>query len=839
MTLPKSSDKSFITMFKNKLKSGFPFPLIGMIILMIGTVIAPFSVIVAMENENSYYSLDLGIKIEDIRYLFSADILDIYGNDAYTILLHVVLIIAAITCAITVFKDLSSKRTANIYYSLGFSRKTLFLPTYLSGAACVTAMVVIPYFLAFIINAFVFGITKELMIALLFSTSAYLNMALVAYTTASIAMIMSGMLVEGSFFAFFLNGITSIITFAVGLFSSALLTGAKITTDGINEVYYYVSPFAESLESIFFGKLNAFNSLAHSYDDLNIIGSCLNSFTPNEHTGAYITLENWKAPNWIPVICWTAVLAGLIYIAMRLFEKKKPEDIGFFASNKTLYRIFFTFSVLGFSSMACVGGKTISKGLTWLYILITLSILLLLTLLFKFILTKVARFKLKEERKYFLAYAGVTILVAALFSTGMFGYVNRMPAVEKVKNVKMTAFTSEYGTFDANYLYAGYDGMGSSAIMMDNFNVYGDKACEFKTAGEISSVQDIHKMLIETENANFSSIFDETKIGAIINIQYNLKNGKTIERCYYYVTPQIIENYAKINSVSESVKDKLINNAFYFLEMQTDYEPYEDKFITVFSRDMLSAQNIELTEAQRIGLVEAYRKDVESMTALEILDSETKTVGTITVRVNDDVYGGEGDYTTVIGDRKGYTFESFDYIYECEGVICIKESMKNTVQWAKDNNVFELMQPDYSMSIGNIEATYNDSSAFKNSLVSTNHLNLIFQARSGRRIQDVDMNYYEHYQTYLSPLTGSHVVTGLTNEEMKIVRENAQSFCITNEKGYFIRLTSPAADENVGEMCAVLFIPESKLTAQMKIKFAAISDKEITTGIDVAVTSRY
>ncbi len=834
MTLLKSSDKSFITMFKNKLKSGFTFPLLGFIVLLYCTVISPFLTIVGIENGTSYLVNQEGLKIENIRYFFSPSLLNHYGNPMGTIFLHMVLIICAIICAVMVFKDLSSKRTANIYYSLGFSRKTLFMPTYLAGAACVTAMVLVPYLLAFIINAFVFGVTKELLIALIFSALAYLNMSLVAYTIASIAMVMSGMLVEGTFFAFFLNGIPTLVAFSISLFSDALLTGGKLSTNEINSVYY--SPLETAIESIFLGKLKVFNSLAHSFENLNSLGSCMNNYAANDYTSNYITIEHWTSPNWIPLICWTVILAGLFFLSLKLFENKKPEDIGFFASNKALYRVLITFSILTFSSLGCIAGKTISKGLTWLYILIIIAVMLVLTLIFKLILTKVARFKIKEERKYFLMYAGVTVLFAFVFSSGFFGYTNRIPAVEKVKSVEVTALSSGRTSYYSNPFYTTYrnNNMGeTSAIMFDGIDQYG-YSYEFKTASEISKIQDIHKTLIKIEGASNQTEFEEFKIGTVLTVKYNLKNGKTIDRCYYYVNPQIIEKYAEINTASENIKDEFMFRAEKFLTMEdNNAETDREKFITVFTSDMLKAEKIDLTEAQRIGLVESYRKDIENMTALEILDPEIKTIGLITTREDNDV-NDENGY--VMGSEKEIEFETFNEAHGGDGYIFIKENMKNTVQWAKDNGVYELMQPDYSMSNGNIEATYNDSSSFKSEFSDICNINLIFQTRAGRLNQN--LNLWEKTNTCLSPLTGSHVVTGLTNEEMKIIRENAQSFCITNEKGYFIRLTSPATDENVGQMCSVLFIPESKLTPQMKVKFATISDKTeyITDSIAVDTT---
>ena len=50
MTLRKFSDKNFISMFKNKLKSAAPFTAIGLALIMMFAVVTPFSEIISINN---------------------------------------------------------------------------------------------------------------------------------------------------------------------------------------------------------------------------------------------------------------------------------------------------------------------------------------------------------------------------------------------------------------------------------------------------------------------------------------------------------------------------------------------------------------------------------------------------------------------------------------------------------------------------------------------------------------------------------------------------------------------------------------------------------------------
>ena len=185
MTLQKFSDKSFSSMFKTRLKSAVFFPIVGLILLAIFVIYEPFADVVALNSPERYGYIDY-INIENVKYILFGN-LGSYSNDIFNVstFMYVIVIIAAILSAIMVFKDLSNKKTANVYYSLGFSRSKLFASTYLAGAVSVLGMVVIPFALSFIINAFAFGVSKELISACIFSVSCLCNVSLIAYTVSA------------------------------------------------------------------------------------------------------------------------------------------------------------------------------------------------------------------------------------------------------------------------------------------------------------------------------------------------------------------------------------------------------------------------------------------------------------------------------------------------------------------------------------------------------------------------------------------------------------------------------------------------------------------------------
>lgn len=824
MTLQKFSNKSFSSMFKDRLKGGIFFPIIGLLLLSIMVVYEPFAEVVALNNPEQFGYIDY-ISIENVRYILFGG-LNSYTDDIfnYSTFMYVIVIIAAILTAVMVFKDLSSKKTANVYYSLGFSRSSLFSSTYLAGAASVLGMVVIPFALSFIINAFAFGISKEFLSALIFAVSCLCNVSLIAYTLSAIAMTLSGMLVEGIFFSFFLNSISPIFTFSCCMFSDGLLTGGGFVE--ANDFYY--GTFENSFISAFLGKLSYMNNLSHSAQEVQRLSCCL--YTSDiEGFRPYLSVENWTTPAFIPLLVWSFILIGVIALSFGIFSRKKAENIGFFASNPILYRIFFGTLIVGFSSLGCSGGRRITKGLTWLYVLIVLAICLVITAILTLILVKISRVKFKKEFGYFGIYCIAVVLFGAIFSTGFFGYQNRLPEVEKVAGVEITAFSS---SLSEDY---GYDGelAGESwgtvdPIQMGTFAT--NSVYTFTAKADIVNVQELHKGLIEADNAKLSQNYADTKIGAKINIVYTLKNGKEISRSYYRTTPELIEKYITYKGVSDKIKLDMTEKLSYMISSINDNgdfynDQFFDEFFTVFSKDFTTAHKVKLSEVQLFALLEAYTLDAEKLSAKQLLSPKEKALGALAIREDWNVLGPFDEATgTEVVEGKGSelefdTFNSNNHnAYNGDGYIVINENMTNTIKWAKDAGIYKYFAIDYDKEISSVEVTHNNSSIIKLDLANNFNRNLLFSAKSFK-LNDRYMQSY--FNQVFVRLNGSHYAVDLTDEEIRFLRDNAHPSYLTTETGYFVRF---ATNEET-PIYSTVFIPDSKLTPDLKIKLAQSNEE--------------
>lgn len=92
-------------------------------------------------------------------------------------------------------------------------------------------------------------------------------------------------------------------------------------------------------------------------------------------------------------------------------------------------------------------------------------------------------------------------------------------------------------------------------------------------------------------------------------------------------------------------------------------------------------------------------------------------------------------------------------------------------------------------------------------------------------------------------LYGSHYAIGLTEDEIKFLRDNAYPFYLTTETGYFVRF---ATNEET-PIYSTVFVPDSKLTPELKIKLAQSDEAKeeyygegvTSVGAEPSVTAHY
>ena len=159
--------------------------------------------------------------------------------------------------------------------------------------------------------------------------------------------------------------------------------------------------------------------------------------------------------------------------------------------------------------------------------------------------------------------------------------------------------------------------------------------------------------------------------------------------------------------------------------------------------------------------------------------------------------------------------------------------MVNCVNWAKKADVYKYFAINHKIGITTVDVAYNNSSLIKLSIASEYHPNLLFTADSYRIGDSYEYKDYGDVGVSTSvPLAASHVVGNLTAEEIRYIRENAYTGYLTTQTGYFIEITT---DEEK-PLNVTLFIPESKLTPELKVKFA-IGDTGNNTPVRVESTT--
>ena len=232
MTSQKSSISTFAFTFLNALKGNFILPLLNTIAL-IG--IAPLSCFLFITRFKmgyyGYVEADLtgpGITnrenvITDLyKYVVFNDFEAVFANVA----IHFLIIVVSILLAVLMFRFINSKKTVNVYYSLGITRGNQYFARYLSGLLMMTVSIAIPFLICLFINISVFGSSKELWSAILFYIGGYCSLSFFTFSLTAAVISGVGTIAEGIAFSGILMLSPTMLIFSIEQLMKKLTWGA-------------------------------------------------------------------------------------------------------------------------------------------------------------------------------------------------------------------------------------------------------------------------------------------------------------------------------------------------------------------------------------------------------------------------------------------------------------------------------------------------------------------------------------------------------------------------------------------------------------------------------------
>lgn len=569
----------------------------------------------------------------------SGKFLIIGGSDNYilTDILYfytAAVVVLSAALGIMLFRFVSSKAKSNIYFSLGISRAGLFSAHWLAGTAMLEAAVLLPLAVSAILNLAYFGSSVMLWRALLFYAVHMTVTALAGFTVAAAVSVCVGTISESVIFSlaflafpiaavYFLNNAVPHLLFGAPHNSNyALYPSASHNQD----ISMALSPFGRVLSRL--------NLLSLNNDVFIRSGSLVSADGFSKITAD--ELKSWSAPSLEPYILWAILTALLFVFGLLMLRIRKVEICGFSGRNKIInFVITAMVSVSAIAMTVSVGLKPAANKEYLLYSVIFVLLSAVIFVILDFALNR--SFKIiKKEWKYGLIHMALACAVMLSLYTGFFGYSSRLPDIDKIESVSVSAPDILLGSYMSNNDdltfsdYSGYYGSiddkgnivntNNKCYYLTNIDTTRMVIGGFKSENDIKTVRELHKKLIASGRraVSQSEDYSERTVNNTVIIRYKLKNGREIIREYQNV---VLSDYRSLYSVENTenwngkIKNELLNI------------DSERVFPVLFSRQMDEKTVIDPQFTQ--GLARAIYNDITALGADRILCSDSKWLGAI------------------------------------------------------------------------------------------------------------------------------------------------------------------------------------------------------------------
>ena len=657
----------------------------------------------------------------------SGKFLIIGGSDNYmlTDILYfytAAVVVLSAALGIMLFRFVSSKAKNNIYFSLGISRAGLFSAHWLAGTAMLEAAVLLPLAVSAILNLAYFGSSVMLWRALLFYAVHMTVTALAGFSVAAAVSVCVGTAGESVLFSLAFIAFPSAAVYFLNNTVPKLLFGAPHKSN------YALYPSASHNQDISmalspFGRVLSYLNLPMLNNDAFIRSG---TFVSNGFSAMSADkLKSWSAPSLKPYILWAILTALLFVFGLLMLRIRKVEICGFSGRSKALnFLLTAMLSVSAGSTIVAV--NFYFSQITDKQYLITgiITVLLSAVIFVVFDIMLNLSFKaLKKDWKYGLIHMALACAVMLSLYTGFFGYSSRLPDIDKIESVSVSAPDILLGSYMSNNDdltfsdYSGYYGSiddkgnivntNNKRYYLTNIDTTRMVIGGFKSESDIKTVRELHKKLIASGRRAVSQgeDYSERTVNNTVIIRYKLKNGREIIREYQNV---VLSDYRSLYSVENTenwngkIKNELLNI------------DSERVFPVLFSRQMDEKTVIDPQFTQ--GLARAIYNDITALGADRILCSDSKWLGAIALYHDiasdgveavaatqaqaevpdiddidtpaDDVRNAwkAGNYGEMMTNGSEYgDFGKF------KSVIPITEEMTNTVEYLKAHGLYDLL----------------------------------------------------------------------------------------------------------------------------------------------------
>ena len=545
---------------------------------------------------------------------------------------EVLIILGGVLAGIILFSFAQSKKQCNVIFSLGISRRKIFLAKYLGGLLPFCAAVIIAAFFELVA---VFGVGYSPNAAIIkiavYWVVSFIGIYSISFTITSAAIAYTGNIVEGLIFTV----IIAILPMAAGVLFGEMRGFYTVGGIGVYEGdWNFFSPYLYMFKFI---SLDAYGAQEQYSEGSNILLSGYQLYFKFNENGA--PFYNLTISDYSGAITDFVYAAIIFVIAIFAFPKRRNEISGSFGRAKGINEICAVFSgiyVMTFGMHSIIRSMFDTERGSFLAFLYSLGFFIVAYFVFKMIFAHKRKLIIKSTLKRIPCYIVSIAIVTTVFSTGLFGYASRIPNAEDIDSIEFSSTISNpYSTvnnsdalhrnpiygYEAMTAYMGYSSTGGH----DRFfygsgyqNIY-YPTYSVDDESMIHRLIEIHRSFVQ--KGHIKSTASDT-CAMNFQIVYTLKNGKTIKR-YYSVTTE--ENAKRIMGLCDTTVAKS-GIEEYFETNPDDYT--SDNYFSKVSAELNPGNYFYLyskylKDSYRCGMItdelkKAVLKDLENQTANDI-----------------------------------------------------------------------------------------------------------------------------------------------------------------------------------------------------------------------------
>lgn len=650
---------------------------------------------------------------------------------------EVLIILGGVLAGTILFSFAQSKKQCNVIFSLGISRRKIFLAKYLGGLLPFCAAVIIAAFFELVA---VFGVGYSLNAAIIkiavYWVVSFIGIYSISFTITSAAIAYTGNIVEGLIFTV----IIAMLPMAAGVLFGEMRGFYTVGGIGVYEGdWNFFSPYLYMFKFI---SLDAYGAQEQYSEGSNILLSGYQLYFKFNENGA--PFYNLTISDYSGAITDFVYAAIIFVIAFLAFPKRRNEISGSFGRAKGINEICAALAgiyVMVFGMHSIIRSMFDTERGSFLTFLCSIGFFIVPYFVFKMIFAHKRKLIIKSTLKRIPCYIVSIAIVTTVFSTGLFGYASRIPNAEDIDSIEFSSTISNpYSSVnDSNALHRrpiyGYESMDaymgySSTGGYDRFfygsgyqNIY-YPTYSVDDESMIHRLIEIHRSFVQ--KGHIKSTASDT-CAMNFQIVYTLKNGKTIKR-YYSVTTE--ENAKRIMGLCDTTVAKS-GIEEYFETNPDDYT--SDNYFSKVSAELNPGNYFYLyskylKDSYRCGMItdelkKAVLKDLENQTANDIFFHKPEDeLGVISFGIGDNFiddmpdkyyYNEYGDlvdrYTgeivndnALLTEQAKASMELTDLTSNAMGTepksFVITKTMTNTIKYLTDNGYMKCLESKITAS---------------------------------------------------------------------------------------------------------------------------------------------